>query len=251
MAEEKLRFFWADPDMTALRTAIRQDLGLDWPEAVSPSDPAPEQPEIPAVSRLEELQEELTRAIAAAEQPPAFDVSTLDGQEELPLTVKNLYYGILSDNRAYSYAYDLTAELGADGLLRCTISYMPYRTGDYPEGFQGTEVGSLADLVQTAREGLSQERIPIRITDPELVVDHMNKALQQVGRELPPLPAQPGRDGHHGHSPGRPDPDRGAGPAGGDRRAGCRDLSNGRHPRYEPAGGGGGPVCLTDRACAL
>ena len=193
VAEEKLRFFWADPDMTALRTAIRQDLGLDWPEAVSPSDPAPEQPEIPAVSRLEELQEELTRAIAAAEQPPAFDVSTLDGQEELPLTVKNLYYGILSDNRAYSYAYDLTAELGADGLLRCTISYMPYRTGDYPEGFQGTEVGSLADLVQTAREGLSQERIPIRITDPELVVDHMNKALQQVGGSY--LLCQLSRDG--------------------------------------------------------
>lgn len=193
VAEEKLRFFWADPDMTALRTAIRQDLGLDWPEAVSPSDPAPEQPEIPAVSRLEELQEELTRAIAAAEQPPAFDVSTLDGQEELPLTVKNLYYGILSDNRAYSYAYDLTAELGADGLLRCTISYMPYRTGDYPEGIQGTEVGSLADLVQTAREGLSQERIPIRITDPELVVDYMNKALQQVGGSY--LLCQLSRDG--------------------------------------------------------
>ena len=39
VAEEKLRFFWADPDMTALRTAIRQDLGLDWPEAVSPLRP--------------------------------------------------------------------------------------------------------------------------------------------------------------------------------------------------------------------
>ena len=193
VAEEKLRFFWADPDMTALRTAIRQDLGLDWPEAVSPSDPAPEQPEIPAVSRLEELQEELTRAIAAAEQPPAFDVSALDGQEELPLTVKNLYYGILSGNRTYSYAYDLNAEVGADGLFRCTISYMPYRTGDYPEGFQGTEVGSLADLVQTAREGLSQERIPIRITDPELVADHMNKALQQVGGSY--LLCQLSRDG--------------------------------------------------------
>ena len=108
-------------------------------------------------------------------------MSALDGQEELPLTLKNLYYGILSGNRTYSYAYDLTAELGADGLLRCTISYMPYRTGDYPEGFQGTEVDSLAGLVQAARNGLAQESIPIRITDPELVVDHMNKALQQVG----------------------------------------------------------------------
>ena len=36
VAEEKLRFFWADPDMVALRAAIRQNLGLDWPEGDSP-----------------------------------------------------------------------------------------------------------------------------------------------------------------------------------------------------------------------
>ena len=195
VAEEKLRFFWAGPDMTALRSAIRQDLGLDWPEATPSAGRAPGQPETgaPAVRSLEELREELTRAIAAAEQPPAFDVSVLDGQEELPLAVKNLYYGILSGNRTYSYAYDLNAELGADGLLRCTISYMPYRTGDYPEGFQGTEVDSLAGLVQAARDGLAQESIPIRITDPELLVDHMNKALQQVGGSY--LLCQLSRDG--------------------------------------------------------
>ena len=143
VAEEKLRFFWADPDMTALRSAIRQDLGLDWPEEAPSAGPTPEQPETgaPAVASLEELR----------------------------------------------------AELGADGLLRCTISYMPYRTGDYPEGFQGTEVDSLAGLVQAARDGLAQESIPIRITDPELLVDHMNKALQQVGGSY--LLCQLSRDG--------------------------------------------------------
>ncbi len=193
VAEDKLRFFWADPNMTALRTAIRENLGLEWPEEVSPSDPAPEQPEVPAVSSLEELGEALTRAIAAAEQPPAFDVSALSNQEELPLTVKNLYYGILSDNRTYSYAYDLSAELGADGLLRCTISYMPYRTGAYPDGFQGVEVDSLSALLQAAQEGLDQESISIRITDPSLVVDDMNKALQQVGGSY--LLCQLSRDG--------------------------------------------------------
>lgn len=193
VAEEKLRFFWADPDMAALRAAIRQNLGLDWPEGGSGAGTAPEQPEQIAVSSLEEVKAELTRAIAAAEQPPALDVSALEGQEELPLTVKNLYYGILSDNRAYSYAYDLTAEVGADGLLRCTISYMPYRTGDYPDGFQGTEAGGLDELVQCARQGLAQESIPVRITDPELVVDDMNRALQQVGGSW--LLCQLSRDG--------------------------------------------------------
>ena len=37
VAEEKLRFFWDDPEMVALRAAIRQRLGLDWPET-SPAD---------------------------------------------------------------------------------------------------------------------------------------------------------------------------------------------------------------------
>ncbi len=181
VAEEKLRFFWSDSDLVALRAAIRQNLGLDWPEEDRGSGVAPEQPESGAVASLEELEALLTRAIAAAEQPPALDVSALEEQEELPLTVKNLYYGILSDNRAYSYAYDLTAELGEDGLLRCAISYMPYRTGAYPDGFRGAEVGGLDSLVQCARQGLTQESIPIRITDPTLVVDDMNRALQQVG----------------------------------------------------------------------
>ena len=76
----------------------------------------------------------------------------------------------MSENRTYSYAYDLSAELGADGLLRCTISYMPYRTGAYPDGFQGVEVDSLSALLQAAQEGLDQESISIRITDPSLVV---------------------------------------------------------------------------------
>ena len=190
VAEEKLRFFWAAPDMVSLRAEIRQALGLDWPEEAAP---VPEKPEIPSVSSMEELRTELTRAIAAAAQPPAFDASALGEQEDLPLAVKNLYYGILSDNRAYSYAYDLNAELWEDGLLRCAISYMPYRTGAYPDGFQGAEIGSLAALVQTAREGLEQESIPIRITDPELVVDDMNRALQQVGGGF--LLCQLSRDG--------------------------------------------------------
>ena len=178
VAEEKLRFFWADPDMTALRTVIRQNLGLAWQEEAGPVSPT--QPETPAVSSLEELQEALTQAIAAVVQPPAFDVSGL-AVEDLPTAVKNLYYGILSDHPAYKYAYDLTAEIGADGLLQCTISYMPYRTGDYPDGFQGAEAASLAGLLQIAQEGLDQESIPIRLTDPSLAVDDMNRALQQVG----------------------------------------------------------------------
>ena len=84
------------------------------------------------------------------------------------MAVKNLYYSILSDHPEYKYAYDLTSEVGEDGLLRCKVSYMPYRTGAYPAGFQGIEVDGLDRLVEVARGGLSQESIPIRITEPTL-----------------------------------------------------------------------------------
>lgn len=42
-------------------------------------------------------------------------------------------------------------------------------------------VDGLDRLVEVARGGLSQESIPIRITEPTLTVDAMNRALQQVG----------------------------------------------------------------------
>ena len=233
VAEEKLRFFWADPDMTALRTAIRQDLGLDWPEETPSTAPAPEQPETgaPAVASLEELREELTRAIAAAEQPPAFDVSALERQEELPLTVKNLYYGILSGNRTYSYAYDLNAGGGGGrpAPLHHLLYALPHR--GLPGGLPGDGGGLLASLVQTARDGLAQESIPIRITDPRAGGGRHEPGPPAGGGELPPLPAQPGRDGRHGDAPGRADPPAGPGPAGGAGRPGGADLWGDGHPR--------------------
>lgn len=177
--------------MVALRSAIRQNLGLEWTAQANPSDPV--LPEHPAVASMEELEEGLVQAIAAAEQPPAFDVSALQGQPELPMAVKNLYYGILNRYPEYKYAYDLTASVDADGVLHCAISYMPYRTGDYPADFQGVEVDSLAGLVRAAQEGLSQAHIPIRITTPTLAVDDMNRVLQQVGGSW--LLCQLNRDG--------------------------------------------------------
>lgn len=179
VADEKLRFFWADPNMVELRATIRQNLGLDWPE---PSDvPTPLPTDELTVVSLEELEAALTEAIASAEQPPVFDVSALEELLDPALSVKNLYYGILSDQPKYKYAYDLTASVEADGLLHCTISYMPYRTGNFPADFQGAAVNSLADLVQVARSGLSQESVSIRITNAGLSVDDMNRALQQIG----------------------------------------------------------------------
>ena len=149
-----------------------------WPSESTGAEPA--LLEEVAVSSEKELQEMLEQAIAAVQQPPAFDLSAM-AAEDWTIEVKNLYYAILNEHPEYKYAYDLQAEIDEDGLLSCSISYMPYRTGDYPAGFQGETVGSLASLCQAAEAGLAQEHIPIRIVEPALLVDDMNLILQQVG----------------------------------------------------------------------
>ncbi len=87
----------------------------------------------------------------------------------------------MSEYPAYKYAYDLQVEVTGDRLFSCAISYMPYRTGSYPVGFQGEAVDSLASLCQVAQEGLAQDQIPMEIVNSQLEVDDMNRALQQVG----------------------------------------------------------------------
>ena len=158
------------------------------------ADSGPAAGDVLAVSSLDEIKAQLAQAIADAGQPPVFDVRALGAAPTLELDVRNLYYTILSGQPALKYAYDLQAELREDGLLYCTVSYMPYRTGAYPDGFQGTRVDSLYELIETARAHVQQaEAVPIRITDPSLTVDDMNRALQQVGGSY--LLCQLNRDG--------------------------------------------------------
>lgn len=134
------------------------------------------------VSSLDEMKEQLLDAMTAAEQPPDFDVRMLQDANNLEIDVRNLYYAILSEQPALKYAYDLQIVKTGDMILRCTFSYMPYRTGAYPSGFSGIAVSDLPALIQvaTAHIGLGEDT-PIRITDPALTVDDMNNALQQVG----------------------------------------------------------------------
>lgn len=172
---------WFDAPLSIMGIAIRRGMGMDWSEALGTSRLPGADSEPIVVQSMDELQEQLIRYIAAAKQPPAFDVSALPKQSDLTMDVRNTYYAILSEYPQYKYAYDLTPELTKDGLLRCAISYMPYRTGAYPAGFQGETVTDLAQLVEVAENHLNDEKVSIRITNPTLAVDEMNVALQQVG----------------------------------------------------------------------
>ncbi len=174
IAEQKLLFFWEAPEMMALRSTIRHNIGLEADASNSSAEPV-------AVSTAEELKQQLGTSIAAVKQPPVMDISALPPQDNMDIFVKNLYYTLLADEPQYKYAYDITAKVGSDGLLYCEISYMPYRSGNYPEGFDGTAISSLHELITAARENLSQPALPIRITNQELEVDDMSRALQQVG----------------------------------------------------------------------
>ena len=128
----------------------------------------------------EQMSQHLQRALASVQQPSKFEVSAVETQAEWEITAKNVYYALLTEYPSYKYAYDMRVTLQGD-ILQCTFSYMPYRSGDYPAGFQGETVDSLHALVTLARENLSQTSVNIRITDPLLTVDDMNNALQQVG----------------------------------------------------------------------
>ena len=96
------------------------------------------------------------------------------------MDVRNLYYEIYAQHPELKYVYDL--EISVDGSqLVCTFRYMPYKTGDFPEGFAGQAVSSIPELIAVAEENMGQETVPVRITNPVLEPDAMNRALQQAG----------------------------------------------------------------------
>ena len=84
--------------------------------------------------------------------------------EQPEMDVRNLYYEIAAARPELKYAYDL--EIGSEaGSLVCTFHYMPYKTGDFPEGFAGQVVGSIPELIAVAEENIGQEAVPVRITN--------------------------------------------------------------------------------------
>lgn len=163
------------------------------PPETDMSDPETEQPgesaavtepeETPAVldiSDRSEIKAELIEAIKEKRQPRTMNIAAVSFGEHPELDVKNMYYDIQSENREYVYAYDLTASI-SDGILNVEISYMPYKTGNFPEGFEGEEISSLDELIQAASAHIGEDTVNIRITNTELTPDDMNHALGQIG----------------------------------------------------------------------
>ncbi len=153
------------------------------PAPEAPGSPTPEPETMPSsplpVSGKADIKSELREAILNLSQPPSMDISSA-GLEQPELDVKNLYYEILSESPELKYAYDVSVSvLGTE--LECSISYMSYKTGQFPQDFEGAEISTLSQLIEAAEANLGSEALAVRICEPALEPDSMSRALQQVG----------------------------------------------------------------------
>lgn len=152
------------------------------PEEPIPTEtPAPpEEKATAAVSTPEEVQMELLDAMKKVEQPAPMDISGLPLGEDVDMAVKNLYYDLTRRYPELKYAYGVSA--AAEGeILTCRISYMPYKTGTQAPDGDALPIANLGELLQAAEENLGEEPLPIRITDPSLEPEEMDRVLWQAG----------------------------------------------------------------------
>lgn len=133
-----------------------------------------------AVSTPEEIQEALHDAIDKVEQPAPMDISGVALGEDVDMAVKNLYYDLTRRFPELKYAYDVSA-MAEDGVLTCRVSYMPYKTGDWPPAENAVVVSDLGELLHAAEEHMGGEALPIRVTDPDLTPNDMDRVLRQAG----------------------------------------------------------------------
>lgn len=159
----------------------------------TPSPTAPPEPErTPAPTSAPEPEQPLTdeeigRAYAQAieDMTPSVSVNVAGREWKYGAEndLRNIYYGVLSNDGRLKYAYDIAVELDG-GTARCTFSYMPYKTGAYAAGVPAGShsVGSLHDadvMAQTVLDG--RESVSVAITDPSLEVEDLQRALAQGG----------------------------------------------------------------------
>lgn len=152
------------------------------PEQTSTPEPSDPMDGIYPVATQEDAEKVLEQAYEGMISKLTFAFS--DGElslQDRSIFLQNASNQVLSRRPELKYAYQLECADGPDGTV-CSISYMPYKLG-YPDGVPegAEEVHSLADLAEIADKHLGQEEIPIAICDPDLLVDDMQRALQQAG----------------------------------------------------------------------
>lgn len=110
----------------------------------------------------------------------SMDVNQIAFEQDAAMEIKNMYFQVMSAHPDWKYAYDMVCEI-TDGELECTVSYVPYKTGEFPEGFEGQKVNSLEELLAVAEINLDKDSVPIQITNPYLDIAALGQTLRQAG----------------------------------------------------------------------
>lgn len=145
--------------------------------------PQPPQPPREEPLTKEDIQQRLTEAMTALEPEVQLNVSGMEWQFGAENDLKNIYYAILSEHPELKYTYDLEPSLSGDTAV-CVFRYMPYKTGAYAGGLPAGShtVASLHDA-EVMAQGMNSgtQRLSIAITDPDLAVEDIQRALGQAG----------------------------------------------------------------------
>ena len=142
----------------------------------TPSEASPS----PAMENLTPV-EQMAAAIERLEPSVTLSLADIGTGEDPEIDVRNIYYSVLSEHPELKYAYDVSITISGDSA-ECVFSYMPYKTEGYvpPEGSH--TIDSLrAAVAQADSMNDGAERLSIAITDPDLLVDDIQRALMQAG----------------------------------------------------------------------
>lgn len=130
-------------------------------QTVPPESSAPIEQEPLTAPDRETVKRELLEAIEELRQPRTMDISAA-GLEAPEMDVKNLYYELMAERPEMKYAYDLTVTV-REGELTCRFSYMPYKTGAFPEGGPGRRSPPFRPFLRRQRAIWGRARHPFAL----------------------------------------------------------------------------------------
>ena len=124
------------------QASVETQAPVETPEPVeTPVETAAPEPMVITAGSREELKNAMADAIEGLCPRLTAEISG-DWLAQPEMDVRNIYYEIVAARPELKYVYDL--EIGSEtGSLVCAFHYMPYKTGDFPEGFDGQAVGSI------------------------------------------------------------------------------------------------------------
>lgn len=137
------------------------------------------------VESQQDVKSILLEAIPLFCETLSFDLKKAELNNQLPEHyILNVFYNVQSENSELKYAYEVQTKYDEDTkLVTCTIKYMPYKLGFEESDLQkgARKAYTLKELISVAKDNLTETSVDIMIMNPELNVDDMQNALQQVG----------------------------------------------------------------------